>query len=291
MTITSGSVRVKTPASSANLGPGFDAFGLALQLFDEVEVEVVGSGISVEVQGEGAETVATDDKNLIAQTILQTLDVIGTSVAGLKITAHNAIPHGRGLGSSSAAIVGAIAAARALAGDIGAHFDDADAFQLAVEIEGHPDNVAAAMFGGFVISWMEGGAAKAAKFDSVVQPSVFIPSQPVATKVARALLPESIPHQDAAWNSARAGLLGLAMTNRPELLLSATEDRLHQSYRSEAMPDSYRLMRNLRLEMIPAVISGAGPSVLAFARGLNDFISPDWRYLELDVSPTGALIQ
>lgn len=291
MTITSGKVQVATPATSANLGPGFDSFGLALNLFTRIEVEVVSDGVQVVIDGEGAESLPRDESNLLAETILKTLDIIGVAVSGLKITAHNSIPQGSGLGSSSSAIVGAIAAARALAGETGAHFTDEDAYQLAVDLEGHPDNVAAAMFGGFTIAWIEGAAAQVARFDAALPVTVFIPPTGVPTSVARGYLPESIAHKDAAENSARSGLLALAITERPELLFSATEDRLHQSFRADAMPASHKLVRKMRLEKIPAVISGAGPTVLAFAHGVSEFCPTGWVYRELVVSPNGVVVE
>ena len=280
-------ITVRTPASSANLGPGFDALGLALDLFDELTAEVIDEGLEVVVEGESAGDVPLGPDHLVVQAMEATFDLMGLRPSGYRLTCRNVIPHGRGLGSSSAAIVGGIVLARALVD--GYHLlDDQAAYQLANDIEGHPDNVAAALFGGLTIAWIQGAAAEVVRLDVDVPVTVFVPDEPVSTHVARGLLPTEVSHRDAAANAGRAALLVAALTQAPERLISGTEDFLHQSYRSEAMPDSYRLLRLLRVEGVPAVISGAGPTVLAFAHGIEDAVPQGWRVLTPAVSARGA---
>ncbi|MFJ4843877.1 MULTISPECIES: homoserine kinase [unclassified Streptomyces] len=260
-------VRVRVPATSANLGPGFDAFGLALGLYDDVVVRVADSGLHVDIAGEGAQTLSRDENHLVVRSLRTAFDLLGGQPRGLEVVCANRIPHGRGLGSSSAAICAGIMAARAVTIGGQERLDDAAVLELANEIEGHPDNVAACLLGGFTLAWTEGGSAHAVRMDPVesVVPVVFVPSRPVLTETARGLLPRTVPHVDAAANAGRAALLVEALTRRPELLLPATEDRLHQEYRAPAMPESVALVNLLRAESVPAVISGAGPTVLALA--------------------------
>lgn len=272
-----GPVRVRVPATSANLGPGFDALGLALGLHDEVEARVTASGLTVEVSGEGAEKAAdTGERNLVVRALRMTLDDLNVpQPPGLTLHCLNRIPHGRGLGSSASAIVAGIVAGRALAL---APTRPEDVLPLANVLEGHPDNVAPCLFGGLTIAWIADDAglpeARAIRLDPhpEIRPVVFMASAAVSTKVARGLLPESVPHADAALNAGRAALLVAALTTRPDALLDATEDRLHQEYRAPAMPHSHDLVTRLRAAGVPAVVSGAGPSVLAF---LTENLSQD----------------
>jgi homoserine kinase len=290
VTFVSGPVAVRVPASSANLGPGFDALGLALDLHDEISAEVVDSGLDIRVTGEGRDGVPLDETHLVVRAMHAAFDLLGGRPPGLRLTCVNAIPHGRGLGSSAAAIVGGVLLARALVAGGDDLLDDAAAFQLTVDLEGHPDNVAAAFFGGLTIAWVDGAAAAVERLDTDVAVTVFVPPSAVSTEKARGLLPESVPHRDAAANAGRAALLVAALTVAPHRLIFATEDRLHQSYRAEAMPDSYKLLRALRVEGVPTIISGAGPTVLAFARGVADAAPHGWAVHELDVDHTGAQV-
>jgi homoserine kinase len=290
VSFVAGPVAVRVPASSANLGPGFDALGLALTLHDEITAEVVGSGLDVRVTGEGRSGVPLDETHLVVEAMHAAFDLMGGRPDGLRLSCVNAIPHGRGLGSSSAAIVGGIVLARALVVGGETLVDDAAAYQLAVDLEGHPDNVAAALHGGLTIAWIEGAAAEVERLETDVQVTVFVPSAEVSTQKARGLLPETVPHADAALNAGRAALLVAALTGSPGRLISATEDRLHQAYRAEAMPASYKLLRQLRVEGVPAIISGAGPTVLAFARGVADQAPEGWVVHELDVDRTGVQV-
>ena len=265
-----GPVRVRVSATSANLGPGFDTLGLALGLHDVVEARVTGSGLNIEVSGEGMEDLAdVGEKHLIARAMRVAFDDLNLAQPpGLALRCVNRIPHGRGLGSSAAAIVAGVLAARALAG---ASVAPEDVLPLASVLEGHPDNVAPCLFGGLTIAWVGTGAAglpeaRAIKLDPLpeVIPVAFIAPAPVSTKVARGLLPAAVPHADAARNAGRAALLIAALTARPDALLEGTEDKLHQDYRAPAMPHTHDLVARLRAAGVPAVVSGAGPSVLAF---------------------------
>ncbi len=264
------STRVRVPASSANLGPGFDALGLALGLYDEIEVRLRPGGLSVEVTGEGAGTVSRGRDNLVVRAIDAAFGAMGVRPGGLAVTCRNSIPHGRGLGSSSAAIVGGIVAARALAQGGRDRLPDDEALTLATALEGHPDNVAACLLGGLTIAWTEpfgayGERPRAVRLEPapVLTAVAFVPRQPVPTERARGLLPPSVPHSDAARNAGRAALLVEALTRQPALLLPATQDWLHQRYREPAMPDSLALVAALRDSGIAAFVSGAGPTVLA----------------------------
>lgn len=290
MSFVGGPLSVRTPASTANLGPGFDALGLALTLYDEVTAEVVADGLNISVQGEGSDGVPLDANHLVVRAMNAAFDLLGERPAGLRLTCVNSIPHGRGLGSSAAAIVSGVVLARALVDDGPSRLDDRAAYQLASELEGHPDNVAAAMFGGLTIAWVDGGAAEVERLEATVEVTVFVPPQPVSTEKARGLLPEMVAHRDASFNAGRAALLVAALTSAPERLMAATEDRLHQSYRSEAMLDSHTLMGRLRVEGIPAVISGAGPTVLTFARGVADRVPDGWAVHELEVDVDGVRV-
>jgi homoserine kinase len=263
-------VRVRVPATSANLGPGFDTLGLALSLHDEVEAAVTPSGVNIEVTGEGAADVAdAGEKHLIVRAMRVAFDDLNLpQPPGLRLRCVNRIPHGRGLGSSAAAIVAGLVAARALGG---APVGPQDVLPLANALEGHPDNVAPCLFGGLTIAWVATDfvglpQARAIRLDPHpdVRPVAFIAPAPVATKVARGLLPAAVPHADAAGNAGRAALLIAALTARPDALLDGTEDKLHQDYRAPAMPHTHDLVTRLRAAGVPAVVSGAGPSVLAF---------------------------
>ena len=308
MGLAERTVRVSVPATSANLGPGFDALGLALSLHDEVEARVTGSGLDIEVAGEGAADVAdAGEKHLIVRAMRVAFDDLGLpQPSGLELRCVNRIPHGRGLGSSAAAIVAGLLAARALAG---APVSPQDVLPLANVLEGHPDNVAPCLFGGLTIAWVADDAAglpqaRAVRLDPrpEVLPVAFIAPEPVSTKVARGLLPSTVPHADAARNAGRAALLIAALTARPGALLDGTEDKLHQDYRAPAMPHSHDLVARLRAAGVPAVVSGAGPSVLAFltekpdqdqAKRLDSIAGEtgiDWHISPLAVERRGASV-
>ncbi|KWX04094.1 serine kinase [Carbonactinospora thermoautotrophica] len=290
-------VRVRVPATSANLGPGFDAFGLALGLYDDVMVRVADSGLTVDVAGEGADTVSRGEDNLVVRAMRATFDALGGQPRGLELVCANRIPHGRGLGSSAAAICAGIMAAVALTAGGQQRLGPEELLRLATELEGHPDNVAACLRGGFTLAWTDDTGPHAVRLEphAELRPVVFVPDKPVSTEEARRLLPKTVPHADAAANAGRAALFVEAVTRRPELLYAATEDRLHQRYRAPAMPESADLVDLLRGKGVPAVISGAGPTVLALVTNrvihdILDVIDQSWAVHQLTVDAEGASI-
>ncbi len=291
-------VRVRTPATSANLGPGFDAFGLALSLHDEIEVTAQFGGpaaaVEVTVDGEGAGSVPQDERHLVVRSLRAAFAELGEQPSALRLHCRNALPHGRGLGSSAAAIVAGVVAARALTG-VTAHDD---ALPLADRLEGHPDNVAACLYGGFTVAWRDdAGAARATRVDvhPDVAPIVCVPSFAVSTEKARGLLPRTVPHADAAANAGRAALLVHALGQRPDLLLDATADRLHQHYREPAMPETFALVTALRADGLAAVVSGAGPTVLVLGTrddaGRVSALADGWEVRALQVDTRGAVVE
>ena len=268
MAWTQDVVRVRVPATSANLGPGFDALGLALSLYDDVEAWACASGLSIEIEGEGADLAGAGEDHLVVQAMRKTFAACGSQPPGLRLRCVNRIPHGRGLGSSAAAIVAGILAARALAASGAVALPDEALLEMATEMEGHPDNVAACLGGGLTIAWSQDGQPRMARLEPLdsVSPVICVGSAPVRTEVARRLLPDAVPHRDAAANAGRSALLVAALTQLPGetgALLAATRDWLHQDYRAAAMPETAALVGSLRAAGIPAVVSGAGPSVLA----------------------------
>ncbi|HEY3604280.1 MAG TPA: homoserine kinase [Sporichthyaceae bacterium] len=298
MQVRESAVAVRVPATSANLGPGFDAFGLALGLYDEVTVRAMDFGVSIEILGEGAQTLPRDESHLLVRSARACLDRLGVGHIGLQVSCTNRIPHGRGLGSSSAAIVAGVTAARALVPDGEKLLDDDALLALACELEGHPDNVAACLRGGFTVAWTGGDGPHVISLtpDERIHPVVFIPAAELSTVRARGLLPDKVPHADAASNAARAGLLVVALTSDPSLLLVATEDRLHQDYRRLAMPLSLQLMESLRAQGVAATISGAGPAVLALTDMAGVYrvgaaAGPGWRAERLAVDTVGATVR
>jgi homoserine kinase len=300
-------VRVRVPATSANLGPAFDCAGLALTCHDVLEFEVTPSGLSVEVSGVGAGDLPTDESHLVVRAFRAACAELGWTPPGLRIVAENDIPQGRGMGSSAAAVVAGIVGAWALCPD--AETVDRNAvLRLATELEGHPDNVAPCLLGGATLAWMAPQGARAARLDvdpSVV-PIVLVPPGTLPTHLARGLLPDSVPHADAAHAAGRAALLVHALTREPALLLAATEDRLHQRQRTAAMPETLALVDRLRERGLAAVVSGAGPSVLVLARKpsadggeptpaldlatIGEVAPPEWTILPLEVDLDGARV-
>ncbi|MGI4893699.1 MAG: homoserine kinase [Janthinobacterium lividum] len=301
-------VTVRVPATSANLGPGFDAFGLALDLLDEVRAEVISDGLVVVVEGEGEGRLPCDERHLVVRVLHEELAAAGFVAPGLHVLCRNVIPHGRGLGSSASAIVAGLAAARGLllaAGVVSESLDATRARLLAESTrrEGHPDNAAPAVFGGFTIAWTRGeDPAHLEAVRSVrlpvhpdIRAVVCVPTEELATSRARALLPATVPHADAALTAGRAGLFVHALTSDPSLLFDATVERLHQAQRAPAMPRTATLLQALRAEGLAAVVSGAGPSalVLTDSSGVSEVeriaaLAGDWRVLARPVSDAGV---
>ena len=280
------SVSVRVPASSANLGPGFDSVGLALGLWDDYVVTTSDSaGLVIEVTGEGADDVPTDERHLVHATMQHTWRALGVEApAGLRLEAVNGVPHSRGLGSSATAIVAGVVAAQALS--CGLHESAYAAWpapgapvpvdlglstHLASELEGHPDNASASVLGGLTVSWMPDGTGLdrgertvTARIDlhPDVDVVVFVPDTQLATRTARAVLPDTVPLAAAAAGAGRAALLVHAMTADPSHLHAATRDWLHQEARRASYPATMELVDLLRAQGRAAVVSGAGPSVL-----------------------------
>ena len=299
-------VRVRVPATSANLGPGFDTLGIALAYGDELTaVTREEPGALVHVTGVGAGEVPTDASNLVVRSAAYVYERLGRELPGLELTAHNRIPHGRGMGSSGSAIVaGIMIAAGLLESDSESPLSltEAQLLAFATDLEGHPDNVAPALFGGLTIAWTtpEGPRFKKLMVHRGVAPLVLVPSFTMSTELARSLQPQQVPHEDAVFNVSRSALLIAALTQSPELLFEATEDRLHQNYRGAAMPGTRDLIAELRAQGHPAVVSGAGPSVLVLSNGplermaAADLVAenhPDWRVLTLAVDTKGATVE
>jgi homoserine kinase len=264
---------VRVPATSANLGPGFDSLGLALGIHDDVTVRAgTSSGASVEVTGEGADTLPTGEDHLVVRAIRMGLEAAGAPQVGLSLTCVNRIPHGRGLGSSAAASVAGLLAARALVppavAEPGGPLDDDAVLALATELEGHPDNAAPALLGGATVAWTDdelGPRAARLRLDESLRVTVFVPATTLSTRLARGALPATVPHAVAARNAGRAALLVHALGGARDLFLPGTVDALHQEARRDQMPQTLALVDTLRDRGVPAVVSGAGPTVLAFA--------------------------
>jgi homoserine kinase len=296
-------VHVKVPATTANLGPGFDTLGMALALYDELTATVSKTkGVRVTVRGVGEGEVPTDETNLVAHSLIKTFEHFGISVPGIDLVCENHIQHARGMGSSSAAIVGGIMLAKGLLDGI-VDIDSQGLLDIATELEGHPDNVAPALFGALSIAWTTPNGPKHKKL--IVHRGVLLlvavpRNATMSTKSARALQPERVPHEDAVFNVSRSALLIAALLQSPELLHEATEDKLHQEYRAEAMPATNALVHSLRDAGFAAVVSGAGPSVLVLtddpverkrAADLIDATGGDeWECLMLAVDFKGATV-
>lgn len=267
-------VAVRAPASSANLGPGFDCLGLALGIYDDVVVSTVDEpGVRVSVVGEGQGAVPVDETHLVARAVLRGLGQAGAAATGLSIECVNAIPHSRGVGSSASAVVSGLVAASKLLSVAPEslalqELSDDELVQLSAEFEGHPDNAAASVLGGAVVTWTEGEgagaryAARRLEVDPRIRATVFLSQVESSTSQTRGLLPDVVPRGDAVFNVSRTAVAVVALIGDPDLLLTATEDRLHQGYRANALRPSTDLVADLRGEGYAAMISGAGPTVL-----------------------------
>ena len=297
-------VLVRAPATSANLGPGFDALGLALSLHDQAEAWITSGGVEIEVTGEGAETVADGDHHLVVRAMRAAFGLLGGQPPGIGLRCCNAIPHGRGLGSSAAAIVTGVLAARGLVTGGAGQLPDEAVFRLAVQMEGHPDNVAACLRGSLTIAWTASDVPHVLRLPVLpeITPVVCVPPGALSTATARGVLPGTVPHRDAAANAARSALLVAALTQDPAVLFDATQDYLHQEYRAGVMPDTAGLIARLRAAGVAAMVSGAGPSVLALTVNgyfpgpdLVDSIAAEtgigWHISLLDIDRQGATLQ
>ncbi|MGP8001903.1 MAG: homoserine kinase [Streptosporangiaceae bacterium] len=305
---TDAPVVVRAPASSANLGPGFDSLGLALSLHDVAVARVTSGGLDIEVSGAGRETADAGEDHLVVRAMRAAFGLLGGQPPGLGLRSLNTIPHRRGLGSSAAAIVAGILAARALTRNGPELLPDPAVLQLATELEGHPDNVAACLHGSLTIAWTADPPGPAGTrmvrlpVLEEIRPVLCIPAERLSTTTARGALPAAVPHRDAAANAARSALLVAALTRVPAVLFDATQDYLHQPYRAEVMPQTAELLGRLRAAGVAATVSGAGPSVLALTVAgtktgpdLVDSIAAEtgigWRISPLDIDRQGATLQ
>ena len=297
--LRSGPVRVLVPASSANLGPGFDSAGLALGVYDELIAMITDDeGVLVEVAGEGSDDVPRDERHLVVQAMQRAFDALGARPPGFVLRCRNAIPHGRGLGSSAAAIIGGMVLARAMVTEPA--MTDEDLLSLATEMESHPDNLAAALRGGFTVAWLsESGVPGSVRMDphSDLRAVLAIPTTAVPTSEARQVLPDNVAYSDAVHNVSRAALLVHAMTQEPGLMWEAMSDQMHQHARVGVYPESVALVDALRAAGIAAAISGAGPSVIVVTDRPGDVDqiraaaakAGEWVVHDLPISGHGAL--
>ncbi len=262
---------MRVPASSANLGAGFDCLGIALDVFDDLTVSTTESGVRVQVTGEGQGAVPLDDSHLVVRAVLRGLRAGGVTAPGLDILCVNAIPHSRGLGSSAAAVVSGLAAASGLMAKSGIRpgFSAAELIQLASEFEGHPDNAAASVLGSAIVSWTEmvdgrnHYQARRLEVHPAIRVTGFVPGTESSTALTRGMLPELVPRRDAVHNLSRSALAVVALTTDPSILFAATSDRLHQAYRAPVLPETSEVVAELRDRGVAAFVSGAGPSVVA----------------------------
>jgi homoserine kinase len=298
---------VRVPATSANLGPGFDALGLALGWYDEVSaVRLDGPGVELAIDGVGADDLPRDEQHLVVRAIAEAFRAADVPRPGLSIRCQNRIPHGRGLGSSAAAVVAGVLLGQALIGAGERSQDASAALAIATRMEGHPDNAAAALLGGVTVAWSDGerpvgdraSAVHAVRMDPAptLAAVVLVPEATLRTELARGMLPQTVPHRDAAHAAGRSALLVHALTSDPSLLLAATEDRLHQPYRAPSMPETISLVERLRSAGHAAVVSGAGPSVLVLGSapldrdGLSAVAGPAWAAHAVDLDRRGAQV-
>lgn len=302
MRIVNDHVRLQVPATSANLGPGFDTFGVALDLVDDIDAYAIAGSSEITIEGHGKDTLPRDDSHLIVRALHYALDVVEAPRFGVQMRCINRIPHGRGLGSSAAAIVAGILLARGFI-DKPETLNNEKVLELATHMEGHGDNVAPAIYGGATLVWtnssdiLDCAAVNAVQLpcSALKKVTVCIPHMELATTKARSVLPAEVSLEAAVFNVSRAGLLVHAINHDPALLYDATKDRLHQDYRYEAMPDSLQLVDYLREHQLPAVISGAGPSVMVMEeipidmqRAMSD---AGWDVRVLGINHDGANIK
>lgn len=293
-------VRVQVPATSANLGPGFDTLGMALQLYNIIEMEEISSGLIIEVEGEGAEKISKDSSNIVYQAALSVFKQVNFNPLGIRIKLINNIPVARGLGSSAAAIVGGLLAANLISGE---NLSEKELLSLATNIEGHPDNVAPAILGGIIVSAMDDNEVKYLKITppANLKCIVAIPEFLLSTSAAREVLPQNISMNDAIYNIGRVSLLVGAFINGDMSLLSvAMDDKIHQPYRASLIPGMKKVFAAAKLAGARGVaLSGAGPTLIAFtdknteliAKVMKDTFNENGikaKVLTLEPNPIGA---
>lgn len=261
---------VTVPGSSANLGPGFDTLGLAVGIYDTIEVEVIDSGLEVEVYGEGEDDLPRDGSHLVVKAIMSGLNAAGVQAPGLRVVCTNSIPQSRGLGSSASAAVGGVIAANSLAGF---PLTQEQIVQLSSAFEGHPDNAAASVLGSAVVSWtttpvdgsQPGYRAVTIPVDPQIKATALVPNFHANTQAVRRVLPSHVTHTDARFNVSRAAVMTVALQSHPDLLWEGTRDRLHQPYRADVLPITAEWVNRLRNRGYAAYLSGAGPTVMVLS--------------------------
>ena len=260
-------IRVRVPGTSANCGPGFDSLGLACDIYNDLELTLTtGPGLEIEMSGEGAENIPCDERNICWQSVQLLLDRAGvTEFKGARIHMLNRVPLSRGLGSSATAIVAGLKAANVI---IGNRYNRHELLQFANEIEGHPDNVAPAIYGGFTINTVTEGHVECFSLMPKLRLElvVAVPDFPLSTRKAREVLPEKVTRQEAVYNISRAAMLAAALVRGNERFLkTAFDDALHQPYRAALIPGMYEVFRAAReAGAIGANLSGAGPCLIAY---------------------------
>ncbi|APT92779.1 serine kinase [Corynebacterium phocae] len=287
---------VKVPASSANLGPGFDTLGIAVSLYDTVEVEVIASGLEMEIYGEGADDLPRNESHLVVKAIRSALAAADANAPGLRVVCTNAIPQSRGLGSSASAAVAGVVAANGLAGN---PLSQEQLVQLSSAFEGHPDNSSASVLGGAVVSWtaipVDGHSLPEYKAVGIpVHPAInataLIPQFHASTQAVRRVLPSHVTHGDATFNVSRTAVQVAALQHYPELLVEGTRDRLHQPYRADVLPVTAEWVNRLRNRGYAAYLSGAGPTCMVLHTDpidqdvLEDARKQGLRVLELEIA-------
>ncbi|AEF94839.1 Homoserine kinase [Desulfotomaculum nigrificans CO-1-SRB] len=272
-------VRVAVPATTANMGPGFDCLGMALNLYNEIYMSISGDKLSIEVEGEGAMDISRDEQNIVYRAARRVYAELGQPVPGLTIKLVNKIPTSRGLGSSAAAIVGGLTAANRLTGE---RLSQERLLELATELEGHPDNVAPALLGGIVISVLQDSKVHYLRIDppAGLNTVVAIPDFPLSTRAAREVLPQRVSLQEAVFNLSRAALLvGALCEKRLDLLQVAGQDVLHQPHRANLVPGMKEVMAAARQAgALNVTLSGAGPTVIALTCGAEEAVAASMQH-------------
>lgn len=262
--IVKETVVVKIPASTANLGPGFDALGMALSLYAWLELSIAET-TEVNLYGDGMEELPTDTRNLVYKVAQSVFQKAGMTEQPLKISLYSEVPLTRGLGSSASAIVGALVAANEM---LGKAFSDQELFYMATELEGHPDNVGASLFGGIIVSSWDGESAPYVKITppNALETCVIIPDFQLSTEKARHALPEQYSKSDVVFNIGKSSLLVAALASgQLQLIKQAMQDRIHQPYRAALIPGmSHILEQAVEQGALGAALSGAGPTLIAF---------------------------
>ncbi|PKM82550.1 MAG: homoserine kinase [Firmicutes bacterium HGW-Firmicutes-14] len=294
-------VRVQVPATTANMGPGFDTLGMALKLYNIVEMEEAGLNLYIDVEGDGAERIPRGRSNIVYVAAARVFQITGYEPRGLRIKITNNIPLARGLGSSASAIIGGLVAANILSGN---KLTENELLNLAANIEGHPDNVAPALLGGIVVTVKDDDEIQFVKIEppAKLRCVVAIPDFPLQTKAAREVLPQAVTISDAVFNISRTALLVAALMKQDfNLLTVAMDDKIHQPYRSNLVPGMKKVFAAARLAGARGVaLSGAGPTLIAFCDENTGFIAKvmketfsqsglQVKVLELEPNPVGAV--